>query len=114
MRKPVMEEAWHRVPLCTEMLGVTAAEVLRRAYILWRLEGREEIIILRTEERTFAVDGGFADHARLMDIEILEGVVRHTVGEKVTVTMAIRATGATSLDLVGEEGLAARDLSRLG
>ena len=81
MGKPVVEEARDRVPLGAEMLRIPAAEVLRRADILWRLEGGEEVIVLRAIERALAVNRRFTNHARLMDVEILEGVVRHTVRE---------------------------------
>ena len=63
------------IPDRAEVLGVTAAEVLRRADILWRLELREEVVVLRTIEWSFAVNSGFADDPGLMDVEILERVV---------------------------------------
>ena len=76
------------------MLGVPAAEVLRRADILRRHEFGEEIIVLRPKERTFTVDRGFADHARLVDVEVLEGVVQDAVRDDVAVVMAIGAARA--------------------
>src|SRR5678816_1806398 len=105
-----MQVARHRIPLCTEVLGVTAAEVLRCADILGRREGSEKVVVRRAIERSFAIDSSFANYAWFVNVKILEGVVRHAIGEKIAVTMTIGATGTTGRDFIAEELFAPRNL----
>src|SRR5206468_3247181 len=88
VRKAVMQPARHAVPKGAQVLGVSAAQVLRRADILRRLEASEEVIVLRAEERPVAINGRFADDARLVDVVILERIVNRAVGHLVAVVMA--------------------------
>src|SRR3954447_19241833 len=93
------------------MFGVAAAKILRCAYVLRRLEFSKEVIVLRTIKWTLSIDRGFTDHAGLVDVIVLEGIVRDAIGEEITVMMAIGAPGATGRNLIGEERLASRDFS---
>src|SRR5438093_6870860 len=95
------------------MFGVAAAEILRCAYVLWRLEFGKEVVVLRTKEWTLSIDRGFTDHAGLVDVVVLESVIQDAIGKGIAVMMAIGAAGATRRNLVGEELLAPRDLSGL-
>ena len=82
----------NRIPNRAQMFRISTAEILRRADILGRRERFEEIVVVRTVKRTFAVHSGLADHARLVDVEILEAVVEDAVGDLVPIMMAVRAT----------------------
>jgi hypothetical protein len=106
--------AVNRVPFRAEMFRIPAAEVLRRAHILWRLESSEEVIVLGAIEWALAVHRSFTNHARLMDIEILESVVRHTVREEIAVAMAVGAASATRQDFLAKKIFAACNLGCLG
>src|SRR4051794_12847304 len=92
------------------MLGVTAREILRCPHILGRGKRRKEIIVLRPKERPFAVNRRFADYPRLVNVEILEGIVQDAVGGFVSVVMAIRAARASLRNSAGEDLFAAGDL----
>src|SRR5690349_16690677 len=114
MGEAVMEKARDRVPFGPEMLCIAAAEVLRCAHILGRLEGGEEVIGFRAIEWALTVDGGFTNHAWLMDVKILEGIVRHTVRKEVAIAMAIGTASPPSEHFPGEEILAACNLGGFG
>src|SRR5262245_26118034 len=105
-----MEEARHRIPLSTKMLRIPAAEVLRRPHILWRFEGGKEVIILGSIEWPLTINRGLTNHAWLMDVEVLESVVRHTVGKEIAVPVAIGAASATSRYLAAKKILATGNL----
>src|ERR1051326_2608063 len=98
------------IPHGAKMLGVAAAEILRRADILWWREFREEVIVSGTIKWTFAVYGRLADYPRLMNVVILERVIEDTVRKRVAVMMAIRAASAALRDFGGEDLFAARNL----
>ena len=114
MGEPIVQVARHRIPDGAEMLGIAAAEILRGADVLWRLEFGEEIIVLRSIERTLTVDRALADHSRFVDVVVLEGVVQDAVRKDVAVVMAVGAARAARRNLITEEFLAARDLDSLG
>src|ERR1051325_2249243 len=96
------------------MFGVAAAEILWCAYVLWRVEFGQEIIVLWTIKWSFSIDRRFTDYARLVDVVILESVIEDAIGKNIAVMMAIRATSATGRNFVCEELLTARDLIGLG
>ena len=109
-----MQITRHRIPGGAEMFRVPAAEILRRPDVLRRVELLEKVIVRRSIKRTFAIDGGFAHHTRLMDVVVLERVVHDSVRHRVAVAMAVRTTGAALRDFVRENNPAALDLVGFG
>src|SRR5262245_43945670 len=94
MSKPIVKITRHSVPERAKMFRVPAAEILRCADILRWSEFDKEIIVRRSEERAFAVHCRLTDHARLVDVEVLEGIIRHAIREFVSIVMTFRAACA--------------------
>src|SRR5690349_10429614 len=110
MSKPIVKISRHSVPERAKMFRVPAAQVLWCAYILWWSEFGKEIIVCRPKERAFTIHCRFTDHARLMDIEILERIIQHAIGELVTVVVALGAARTALSNPIGENLTAARNL----
>ena len=105
----MMKPARHTIPKRPYMFGVSAAQVLRRADILRRLEPRKEVVVRRAEEWSITIDRRFADDARLMDVVILERIIDDAVGPLIAVMVAVGAAGAALRDFQREDLFAARD-----
>src|SRR5215216_6818917 len=86
-----MQPSRHAVPERAEVLRISAAEILRRAYVLRRPKLDEEIVRLRAEEWAITVNSRFADDPRLVNVEVLERVIHYTVSLLVAVVMAVGA-----------------------
>src|SRR5215211_303001 len=95
MRKSVMKPARHAVPKSPQVFRVTTTEILRRADILRRRKTREEVIISWSEEWTFTVDRRLTDYSRLMNVEVLERIIKNSVGGLIPIVMTVHAACAT-------------------
>src|SRR4051812_17079723 len=114
MSEAVMQIARDSIPDRTQVLGVTAAQVLRSTNILWWLELGEEVVVIRPIERALAVNRRLTDDPGFMDVEILERVVHQTVRRDVAVVVTISTASAAGRDFVREECLAACNLKLFG
>ena len=101
--EPIVQPPRHAVPERSQVFGITAAEVLRCAHVLRREEPREEIVILGTEEWSIAVNGGFANDARLVNVVVLERVVYGAVSRLIPVVMTVRAARASLSNTLAEK-----------
>src|SRR5262249_30183873 len=91
MSKPVVKVTRYSVPERAKMFRIPAAEVLRCADILRWSEFDKEIIVRRPKEGAFPVHCRLTDHARLVDIEVLERIIQHAISEFVSIVMTFRA-----------------------
>ena len=90
----MMQPARHAVPEAPQVLGVAAADVLPAAQILRRAELLVKVVVAEPQEHAVVIDRGLGDHARLVDVVVLERVVRDAVDHRVAVVVAARAAGA--------------------
>src|SRR5215213_259845 len=113
MRKTVVQPARHAVPQSPQVFGVATTEILRCADVLRWSKTRKEVVVGRPEEWTITINRRLANHSRLVNVEVLEGVVDNSIRQLVAIVMTISTARATLCDLRGEDLFSAGNLCRL-
>jgi hypothetical protein len=81
MSVTVVQPPRNTVPERSQVFGVAATDVLTCTLVLRWTELLEELIVSRTEERPVPIDRRLANNVRLVDVVILEGIIKTSVGE---------------------------------
>src|SRR3954447_17144032 len=100
MRAPVVQPPRHAVPEGPQMLGVATTDILPSADVLRRRKWLMEIVVPQSQKYAIVRHGGFRNHARFVDVVILERGVHHAIDllhyavYRLPIAVAIGATSA--------------------